>query len=465
MSTRLANRNRAARAASRSAVEKTIQLQLPAKLSFLLEQHPYKIAYGGRGSLKSWSFARALLVLGVHQPLRILCARETQKSLAQSVHQLLRDQIEALDLGNHYVVTENAIKGTKQDTLFRFTGLSDQTIESIKSFERFDIAWIEEAQAVSRRSFQILLPTIFRTKGAEVWVSFNPAMDTDEVWERFVVHPPEGAVVAEMNWRDTVECGWWTPEMERLRQYDLVHSKNEYENIWEGRPSAVVAGAIYTSEITELVKEGRSRPLPYDPRLPVHVTFDLGWNDAMTAVMVQKPHPSVINIIGYLEDSRLTYAQMLAAMDRLNYKWGTFWLPHDAEAHHPTSGTNAKRIFQDLGCKVQIIPRSDPEARIKAARMMFSRVYIDNSKHDTPPERPDRLLGAGHLLDRLRRYKRSIPTTTGEPASPVHDSASHGSDAFGYLAEIVDRIRNDNELPRADVRPFRNPDSSMGLLG
>lgn len=450
---------------SKVVAEKVVRLQLPRKLAFLMEMHPYKVAWGGRNSLKSWSFARALLTLGVHQPLRILCVREVQKSLAQSVHQLLVDQIQALDLGAYYSVTENAIRGTAQDTLFRFAGLSDQTAESMKSYEGFDIFWAEEAQAIRKRSWQIALPTIFRTPNSEVWVSFNPDMDTDEAWERFVVNTPPGAVVVEMNWRDAVACGWWSPEQERLRQYDLIHSKNEYANIWDGKPRVVLAGAIYATEVVEMITENRYRPIPYDPRLPVHRIWDLGWNDLMVCIMVQKPHPSALNVINYLEESHITYANMLTAMDRLNYKWGTDWLPHDGENHDPKSGTNAKKLLQGLGCRVQIIPKSDPEARVKAGRMMFPRIYMDASKFDTPPERPDRLLGAAHLMDRLKRYRRNVPRTTMEPTGPMHDIASHGADAFGGLAEIVDRIRNEGEMPPANVKPFENVDSSMGLLG
>lgn len=443
----------------------TVRLQLPLKLKFLLSCHPYKIAYGGRSSLKSWSFARALLFLGAHQDLRILCVREVQKSLAQSVHQLLVDQIKGLELTRYYDVTENAIRGTQFDTSFRFMGLSDQTAESMKSWEGCDVLWAEEAQAITKRSWQIALPTIFRTAGAEVWVSFNPDMDSDEVWERFVVNRPEGAVVVEMNWRDTVSCGWWSPEQERLRQYDLIYSKNEYDNIWEGKPRTVVAGAIYAGEVVEMITEKRFRPIPYDPRLPVHRIWDLGWNDRMVTIMVQKPHPSALNVINYMEESHITYASMIAAQDRFGYRWGTDWLPHDATQHHPTSGTNAKKTLEGLGCRVQLIGRSDPEARIKAARMMWPRVYMDNSKHDTPPDRPERLLGAGHLMDRLKRYNRIVPRTTGEPASPAHDVNSHAGDAYGGLAEIVDRIRNEGEMRMPVVPAFQNADASMGMLG
>jgi phage terminase large subunit len=448
-----------------SAPEKVVRLQLPRKFACLMEMHPYKVFHGGRNSLKSWSFARALLVLGVHQPLRILCAREVQKSLSESVHQLLQDQIKALDLTGHYNVTENAIRGTTNDTLFRFTGLSDQTVGSIKSYEGFDVCWIEEAHSVRKRSWQILLPTIFRTKGAEVWVSFNPDMDTDEVWDRFVVNTPPGAVVVEVNWRDAVKCGWWSPEQEKLRQYDLIHSKDDYENIWEGKPRTVVAGAIYSREVVEMITEKRYRPIPYDPRLPVHRIWDLGWNDLMTVIMVQKPHPSVLNVVNYIEDSRITYAELLAVMDRLGYAWGTDWMPHDAEQHDPKSGTSARKLLTAHGRKVQIIPKSDPEARIRAARMMFPRVYVDNSKFETPPEFPDRQLGAAFLVDRLKRYRRNVPRTTQEPTGPVHDAASHGADAWGGMAEIADRIRNGGDAPVAAVVPFKNFDPAMGLLG
>jgi phage terminase large subunit len=446
--------------------ETVVRLQLPRKLAFLLEMHSYKVAYGGRASLKSTSFGAALLTLGIDQPLRILCLREVQKSLADSVHLLLGDQIKKLGYGGLYTITENAIRAKHNDTMFRFTGLSDQTAESMKSFEGFDIFWFEEAQAITRRSFQIALPTLFRTKNAEAWVSFNPDMDTDEVWDRFVVNTPPGAVVMEMNWRDAVKCGWMSQENDRLRHYDLVHYKEDYQNIWEGKPRTVVAGAIYSTEVIEMITEGRFRPIPYDPRLPVHRIWDLGWNDLMTVIMVQKPHPSALNVINYMEESHITYANMIGAMDRLNYKWGDDWLPHDAGQHHPTSGTNALKQIKELsGRTPKDIPKSDPEARIRAARMMFPRVYVDNSKHETPPERPDRLVGAAHLLDRLKRYKRVVPRSTMEPAAPTHDAASHGADAWGGLAEIADRIRNDGDERRVSIPQFRQTDPSMGLLG
>ena len=443
-----------------------VRLQLPRKLAFLMEMHPYKVAYGGRNSLKSWNFARALLTLGIDQDLRILCARQVQKSLKESVHQLLVDQIKELDFGSLYSVTDNAIKGTSRDTLFSFTGLAEHTVESMKSFEGYDIMWVEEAQAVTKKSWQVALPTIFRTPKSEVWVSFNPDMDSDETWQRFIVHPPAGARVVEMNYRDAIACGWWNDEQEKLRQYDLIHAKDDYDNIWEGKPRTVVAGAIYAREVIDMITAGRYRPLPYDPRFPVHRVWDLGWNDKMAVVMVQKPHPSAVSIVNYFEDSHITYAQLIQDMDKLGYRWGDDWLPHDGDQHDPKSGTSAKKLLRGLGCKVKDVPKTGDEPRIKAARMMFPRLYMDNTEFPTPPDRPERYVGCVRLMECLKRFKRNVPKTTQEPSEPVHDEYSHAAAAFGGLAEIVDRIRNSDDDDDAPILPrFQSRDPGLGLLG
>lgn len=443
-----------------------ITLQLPRKLGFLMDMHPYKVAWGGRNSLKSWSFARALLTLGMAQELRILCGREVQKSISESVHQLLVDQIKALGYEDFYTVTDNAIRGVN-GTLFRFVGLSELTVDSVKSFEGFDILWAEEAQSITKRSWQIILPTIFRVPNSEVWVSFNPNMDSDETWNRFIVHPPEGAMVVEMNYRDAISAGWWNKEQEQLRQYDLIHSKDDYQNIWEGKPKTVVAGAIYASEVIAMITEQRYRPMPYDPRFPVHRIWDLGWNDKMSIIMVQRTHPSALTIVNYLEDSHIRYDQLISDMRLLRYNFGEDWLPHDGDQHHPTSGTSAKKQLVDLGCRVQDIPKSDPEARIRAARSVFPRIYLDNTERDVPEDRPERYLGGARLMECLKRYKRIVPKRTQEPGRPDHDEYSHAADAFGGLAEIVERLTNDlmDEAPPV-LLPIPEPfDAGMGALG
>ena len=261
--------------------QKTIA-QFPDKLDFLFQPHRYKVAYGGRGSGKSWGFARALLLQASNKPLRILCAREIQRSIRQSVHQLLTDQIQSLGLGPFYEVLEAEIRGIN-GSLFSFTGLANNTVESIKSFEGVQIVWCEEAQTISRKSWDILIPTI-RKPDSEIWVSFNPNIDTDNTYQRFVVEPPENAKVFKVNWQDNP---WFPQVLEDERQHSLK-TNPDYANIWEGDCKAAVDGAIYSNEIREAQEGNRITTVPYDPMLKVHVVMDLGWNDSMSVILCQK---------------------------------------------------------------------------------------------------------------------------------------------------------------------------------
>lgn len=440
--------------------KREVVVQLPEKLGFLMGMHRYKVAYGGRGAAKSHSYAKALLSLGASQELRILCTREIQNSIKDSVHKLLSDQIELLGMDSFYDVLATEIRG-RNGTEFIFSGLADKTAASIKSFEGVDIAWVEEAQGVSKRSWQILIPTI-RAENSEIWVSFNPDMESDETYQRFVVSPPDDAVVVKMNYTDNP---WFPKVLERERlEAQRKESREDYENIWEGKCKSSVAGALYANEMREATEAGRVRPLPYDPRFPVHTIWDLGWNDAMATIFVQKVAPSVLNVINYMEDSFQRYSQWVTDMDRLGYRWGQHWLPHDGDnTEGPTSGASAKQTLRELGLKdVRIIGRGDPEDQIRMARMMFPRVYIDN----TARERDTGYMGGARLVECLRRVRRSVPASTGEPGRVVHDQFSHGGDAWRGLATIVDQIKNEGEVKRPPPMPVRRSTvRGAGMLG
>ncbi len=439
---------------------RNVDTQLPPKLMFLLGLHPYKVAYGGRFGLKTRSFAIALLNLGATQKLRILCCREVMTSLKESVHEELRSLIETLGLQSFYKVFETEIRG-RNGTTFIFAGLHGASATGIKSYGNLDIVWVEEAQTVLKRSWDILIPTV-RAENSEIWVSFNPDMDSDDTWKRWVEHPPPGAIVVKMGWQDADELGWFPANENAKRLHCLKYEPDDYDNIWEGAPRTVVAGAIYTREILAMIEDQRLRAVPYDPRLPVHRIWDLGWNDAMAIIMVQKPTPTTVSVINYLEDSFKGYDEYLEEMKGLRYRFGVDWMPHDAEHHDPKSKTSARKILQSLGCTVKIMPKTDPESRIKAARMMFPRVYID----DTTRKCESGYLGGQRLMDCLKRYKRRIPKTTGEPDGPVHDEYSHAADAFGGLAEIVDQIRNDvTRAPPPVVARHRSSVRGAGFLG
>lgn len=439
---------------------RTVGINLPAKLAFLLEMHRYKIVFGGRGSAKSHSFAQALLALGAAQKLRILCAREIQRSIENSVHALLKDYIQKLGLQSFYQVLETEIIGGN-GTQFIFSGLAQHTVDSIKSYEGVDVVWVEEGQTVSKRSWDILIPTI-RAPGSEIWVSFNPDLEKDDTYARFVKNRPPRSVVVKMNYTDNP---WFPRELEEERAYCERTNPDDYANIWLGECRQVVAGAIYAKEMGAMSQEGRLRAVPYDPRLPVHTVWDLGWNDKMVVIMAQKPIPTVVNVVNYYEDNFRTYAEVVGELERLGYRWGTDWLPHDGENKNPQTGKSAKQMLQALGRRdVKIIGRGNLEDGIRQVRMMLPRVYIDDSTRQTFNNTG--FLGGARLIECLRRYRRNVPRSTGEPATPVHDEYSHGADALRGMAAIVDKLTGEFTAPRAPrLAAYRPTDPTMGLLG
>lgn len=402
-------------------------VKFPDKLEPLFDPYRYKVLYGGRGGAKSWGIARALLIRGAASKRRILCTREVQKSIKDSVHKLLGDQIQALGLGSFYEVQQNVIKG-RNGTEFLFSGLSDQTNESIKSFEGVDDVWVEEAQAVSKRSWDILIPTI-RKDGSEIWISMNPELDTDETYVRFVENPPPESVVIRINYDDNP----WFPEvLEKERQHaQLSMAKEDYDNIWEGKCKAAVTGAIYADQVAESQQDNRFTTVPYDPAFKVHVIFDLGWNDKMAMILVQK-HLSQLRAIEYMEDSHKTLDWYSAELKKKNYNWGKLYLPHDGAHGDYKTGKSAKQFMEGFGWKVEITPNQSVEAGIKLARMMFPRVYVDKDK-------------CARLIQCLKRYCRNVSTNTNEPSTPKHDEWSHGADAWRYLAIVADRLSNEDQ--------------------
>ena len=359
------------------------------------------------------------------EPLRVLCTRETQNSIRESVHKLISDQIALLGLGSLYEINVQGIKG-HNGCEFLFTGLSDQTAESLKSYEGVDIVWLEEAQVLTQRSWTILKPTI-RKPGSEIWATWNPELDTDPTWDELVAHAAEGSIDIEMNWRDNP----WFPEvLEKERQRDLAKlSKADYENIWEGKPRPALSGAIYADEVADLQLSRRIGEFPVDPHLLVYPVFDLGWNDQMSIILVQR-HVSQIRVVGYIEDSHKTLDWYSQELRKLNYSWGKIFLPHDGGHGDFKTGRTAQEILQDLRWSVEVLPNTSVEEGIRATRMMLKQTFIDKS--------------CDRLVECLKRYRRSIPNSTGEPGKPLHDVYSHGADAMRYVAMSAPMM--DNEL-------------------
>jgi phage terminase large subunit len=361
-------------------------------------------------------------------------ARSARRSIAESVHQLLKDQVGALDLGDFYDVQQNYIHGAN-GTQIAFHGLSGQTASSIKSFEGVDLCWVEEAQTISKRSWDLLEPTI-RAPGSEIWVSFNPDMDTDETYKRFVLNPPPDALVVKIGWEDNP---WRSQVLDAARERMQREAPDDYAHIYGGECRPAVEGAIYYNEVSKLRQTGRLCNVPYDPMLKVHVVCDLGFNDYMSLILVQRV-ASEIRVIRYIEDRMRyipSYSQELREL-KLNY--GKLYLPHDGKAKHVT-GSSAEEQFRALGWDVEIVPDIGIEQGIRKLREVFGRIYVDKAQ-------------ASELVNRLGRYRRRV-NSEGQASTPVHDDESHGADGTRYLAIVADQMSNDNNVIADPYAGFR----------
>lgn len=204
---------------------------LPLWAQRLFEPSRYKALHGGRGGGKSRSVATALILRSAQQSERILCAREVQRSIKDSVKRLLDDEIDRLGLRALYTSTESEIRGPN-DSLFIFAGLRGNAA-SIKSLEGVTIAWVEEAQTISQASLDTLVPTI-RKQGSELWFTWNPDLATDPIDSMFRGEggPPPDSIVMEVNHGNNP---WFPDVLKEAMEYDRSRDIDKYSHIWLGQ--------------------------------------------------------------------------------------------------------------------------------------------------------------------------------------------------------------------------------------
>jgi phage terminase large subunit len=225
------------------------------KFQGLFRPHRYKVRWGGRGGAKSWSVARALVLLSHSHRLRILCVRELQNSIKDSVHRLLKDQIDMMGLSPWFYITQQSIVSLVTGSEFIFKGLR-HNINEIKSTEGIDICWVEEAQLVSADSWELLIPTI-RKEGSEIWITFNAIDEEDATYQRFVVHTPPNCDIEKVNWDDNP---WFPDVLDAERKYMLSVDPLAYEHVWGGACRRMGDSVIFKGKF---VIEGF--PTPVDP--------------------------------------------------------------------------------------------------------------------------------------------------------------------------------------------------------
>ncbi len=398
----------------------TLERQVARKLLPLRQPARYKGAFGGRGSGKSHDRAEALVEhCSINPGTRALCGRQVQKSLKESAKQLVTDKIEQLRAPGFRPLDDRII--TPGYGVIVFQGLADHTVDSIKSFEGFDIFWIEEAHTITHNSLKIIRPTL-RKPNSELWFTWNPRRKTDAVDDLLRgEHAGElDAIVIESNWRDNP---WFPDVLKAEREFDFNHNAATYEHVWEGAYATVVQGAYYAQALAKAAQEGRICRLTTDPLLEVKAIWDLGVSDA-TAIWIAQFSGREIRMLDYIEGEGQALAYYVAELRSKGWGDALCILPHDGAHRDSVMAVKFEDHLKQAGFRTKTISNQGAGAarlRIEAARRLFPRIWFDDERTSAGRE----ALGSYH-------EKRNDDREVG--LGPEHDWASHGADAFGLMA-------------------------------
>lgn len=384
----------------------------------------YKGIHGGRGSGKSHFFAERIVEeAAVRRGLRVLCVREVQRSLKESAKRLIEDKIVAMGVGHKFEVLQAEIK-TPGDGVITFTGMQDHTAESVKSYEGYDIAWIEEARSLSQRSLTLLRPTI-RKDGSEIWASWNPGFARDPIDDLLRgPNPPPGALVVEANWDDNP---WFPATLDDERLYDLEHRPEQYGHIWEGEYAKIYEGAYYADQLELARKEDRIGFVGPDPLMATRAYWDIGGTGARadaTAIWVVQFIGREIRVLNYYEAQGQQLADHAAWLRANGYDKALCVLPHDGANHEKIIRVTYDSALRDAGFMTKVLPNAGGGAamkRVEAGRRRFPIMFFNEATTQGGRE----ALGA---------YHEKRDEARGIGLGPEHDWSSHSADAFGAMA-------------------------------
>lgn len=387
-----------------------IKITVPTVFKGLMRPARYKIYHGGRGSAKSHSLARIAVIKAMKSPLKILCTRELQNSITESVHSLLEEIIIGYNLFPWFKIRNTEILGVN-GSQFIFKGLA-HNIDSIKSTEGVDICWVEEADKVSRHSWDILLPTI-RKPNSEIWGSFNPTFDDDPVYQMFVVNRMPDSIVQEVNYHDN-------PHFPEVLRREMEHMKetdyDRYLHVWEGQLRTISDAQVFkgkyavedfSSEGVQVFYHGMDFGFAKDPNALIRMFIrdqNLYIDRESVGYHVELPHiaPMITQIMKGSE----------------SWRWKI-----KADAARPETISFLKNLgFNIEGAKKW---QGSVEDGIEYLRS-FKKIIIHPS--------------CTHTREEFRRYSYKIDKRTNEILPIVLDDFNHCIDAIRYgLDDLIKR--------------------------
>lgn len=453
-------------------------LEFPQKLAFLLfESARLKIVYGGRGAGKTENGCRGAILLSRTKKLRILCGREFQNSIDESVKATIEANIEEMGLSNDFAITKKQIICKSTGSRFIFMGLR-YNISKIKSMGRIDLCIMEEGDKTSANTLDKLFPTIRGRSdfeedkggpfgnGPEIWIFFNPDLEDDEVYKRFILnkvkYAPEYvtdangnkvryAIVVKVNYWDNK---WFPPDLRMEMEVMRNASEDKYLQIWEGNTKQILEGAIYAEELQQVIKDGRRGKFAYDPNKPVLTFWDLGHSDKTAIWFVQRAGVE-FNVINYYEDRLKKIPFYVKILNDLGYNYSIHNLPHDGSAETVSNITPEKQIRKAFpNATVRIIDRPAKKALgINAVRSLFPLLNFDEEN-------------TSNGWQCLSRYAYKVDEETGVfSKEPEHDTPwSHGADGMQTMALSI-KSKADEKKPKREARDKLRPVSNQSWMG
>lgn len=241
----------------------SLRMKLNKKIAKLIRSNKrYRVAYGGRGSGKSYGVAQYLVQKGLTENTRILCAKETQNSLADSALAIMKRVISDYDLIAFFKPTKQGLYCPLSGTEYVFRGL--QHPERIKSLEGIKYAWVEEATKVTSEAWEVLIPTI-RDDGSEIWITFNPDREDDPVYQMFVSKGREDAEVVKVNYDDNV---WFTEALEIEKEWSRQNDFERFQHVWLGECRSFSEAQVF---------HGKWRTAQFEPPKDAVFYFGADW--------------------------------------------------------------------------------------------------------------------------------------------------------------------------------------------
>lgn len=431
--------------AATSAVKMTLKRgQLPLKFAPMFRPMRFKALWGGRGGAKSHTIAEALVVAAAGRPLRILCARETQKSIKESSKKLLEIKIEKLGLSKFFTITLTEIRGLN-GSVFLFEGLRTNP-EAIKSMEGIDIVWVEEANTVSQRSLDLLVPTI-RAPGSELWFSWNPRSPKDPVDKMFRGEngPPPRAFVQRVGWQDNP---WFPDELRDEMEWTKRRDPDKYAHVWLGEYAKSSEARVFKNWRIDSVD------VPEDCRPYYGGDWGFSVDPTVLVRMWHIPEKRLIYIDAEAWKVSCTIDNTPALFAGSDTKDPPRWPnPYGWEG---IEGAHEWPIVADSARPETIKHLRDREFNIRGARKGPGSVEdgVEFLKsHDIVVHQDCK-----HVIDELTLYSYEIDKLTEEVLPKLADKKNHTIDSCRYALEGVRRAKNhSNSIGDPSQLGFQRP--------